>query len=61
MAVFVESSKEFFQFAGDVKNPFGRVCAYGLVGVFTVTAVVGCAGIRQLEAQFEPGQASHST
>ena len=41
------------QLAGDVKNPFGRVCAYGLVGALTVAAVVGCAGIRQLEAQFE--------
>ena len=53
MAVFVESSKEFFQLAGDVKNPLGRVCAYGLVGAVTAALVVGCAGIRQLEAQVE--------
>jgi hypothetical protein len=61
MAVFVEPSKHFFQLAGDVKNPFGRVCAYGLVGALTVAAVVGCTGIRQLEAQFETRQASRAT
>jgi hypothetical protein len=61
MAVFVESSKEFFQLAGDVKNPLGRVCAYGLVGALTVAALVGCAGIRQLEAQFEAQQTGQST
>ena len=61
MAVFLESSKDLFHLAGDVKNPFGRLCAYGLVGALTVAAVVGCAGIRQLEAQFEARQANQST
>ena len=61
IAIVVESSKDFFQFAGDVKNPVGRVCAYGLVGALTVAAVVACAGIRQLEAQFEAQHANQST
>ena len=61
IAVFLESSKDFFQLAGTVKNPLGRVGAFGLVGTLTVAAVVGSAGIRQLEAQFEALQARQST
>lgn len=60
-AMFLEWSKDFFQLADDVKNPFGRVCAYGLVGALTVAAVVGCAGIRQLEAQFEAQRPTRPT
>jgi len=61
IAIVMESSKDFFQLAGDVKNPFGRVCAYGLAGALTVAAVVGCAGIRHLEAQFEARLTNQST
>lgn len=61
MAMFVESSRDFFQLAGEVKNPLGRVCAYGLVGALTVAAVVSCTGIRQLEAQFEARQTKRAT
>ena len=61
MAMFVESSKDFFKLASDVRNPLGRVCAFGLVGALTVAAVVSCAGIRQLEAQVEARQASRAT
>lgn len=61
IAIVVESSKDFFQFAGDVKNPLGRVCAYGLVGALTLVLVVGCARVRQLEVQFEAPQANQST
>lgn len=53
VAMFIESSKDFFRLATDVRNPFGRVCAYGLVVAVTAASVVGCAGIRQLEARFE--------
>lgn len=61
MAMFVESSKDFFKLASDVQNPIGRACAYGLVGVLTVAVVVGCARVRQLEAQFEARQAPRPT
>lgn len=61
IAMFLESSKDFFKLAGDVKSPVGRVCAYGVVGALTVAAAVGCAGIRQLEAQFEARQARRAT
>lgn len=53
IAVVVESSKDFFKVASDVQNPLGRACVYGLVGLVTVASVVGCAGIRQLEAHFD--------
>jgi hypothetical protein len=61
MAIFVESSKDFFKLASEVRNPIGRACAYGVVGVLTVAAVMGCAGIRQLEAQFEAQPSSQAT
>jgi hypothetical protein len=61
IAMFVESSKDFFKLASEVQNPLGRACAYGLVGLVTAASVVGCAGIRQLEAQVEARQASQST
>jgi hypothetical protein len=50
MATFLEFSKDLFKLAGEVRNPLGRACAYGLVGLVTVASVLGCAGIRQLEA-----------
>jgi hypothetical protein len=53
IAICVEFSKDFCQIASDVRNPFGRVCAYALVGALTIASVVGCARIRQLEAQFD--------
>lgn len=53
VAMFIESSKDFFQMASDVRNPLGRVCAYGLVGAVTAVLVLGCAGVRQLEAHFD--------
>ena len=61
IAILLESSKDFFKLASNVQNPLGRVCAYGLVGALTVAAVMSCAGIRQLEAQFEARQASLAT
>jgi len=53
MAMVVESSKDLFKMASDVRDPFGRVCAYGLVGAVTAVLVLGCAGVRQLEIHFD--------
>lgn len=61
MAMFVESSKDFFRMAGEVRHPLRRACAYGLVGLVTAASVVGCAGIRQLEAQFDARRSTQPT
>lgn len=53
MQVLVESSKDFFNLASEVRNPLGRVCAYGLVSAVTAVLLLGCTSIRHLETQFE--------
>jgi hypothetical protein len=61
MPVFVELSKDYFTMAGGVRDPLGRACAYGLVGAVTVALVVGCPGVRQLEARFDARPSGQST
>ena len=61
IAILMDSSKDFFRIANDVRDPLGRACAYALVGAMTLAAVVGCAGVRQLEAHFEARQSNCST
>ena len=60
IAIHVELAKDFFRMAGEVRHPLGRACAYGFVGLVMAASVMGCAGIRQLEAQFE-AQRKYST
>lgn len=61
IAVFLESSKEFFEIASGVRDPIGRLLAYGLVGAATAVLVLSSAGIRQLETRFDAQQSLRPT
>jgi len=53
IAICLESSKDFIEIARCVRDPLGRLFAYGLAGVSTAALILGSIGVRQLEARFE--------
>ena len=56
IAICLESSKDFVEIARGVRDPLGRLFAYGLAGAATAVLILGAMGVRQLEARFDAQQ-----
>jgi len=61
IAVCLESSKDFVETARGVRDPLGRLFAYGLAAAATGVLILGCMSVRQLEAHFDAQQLAQPT
>lgn len=61
IAVCLELSKDFVKMAGGVRDPLGRLFAYGLAGAATAVLILSSIGVRQLEARFDAQQLARPT
>ena len=53
MTVVVETSTYLLDRAQSLRSPWRRLCAFGLVGLGAVAALVGCALVSQLEDRLD--------
>lgn len=61
IAICLESSRDFVEMARGVRDPLGRLFAYGLAGAAAAVLILAAIGVRQLETRFDTQQLARPT